>query len=105
MHPDHFDTEKDYQEIRNKVIRGANGLMNKQGIYFREVDAKALAIAKQWEDGENDYDRHHDATWSWSKGFRSYAKMHPKRFDLSIWYENVQLCGLQLESHPIMDQK
>ncbi|MCS0029956.1 hypothetical protein NB572_20855 [Vibrio alginolyticus] len=96
MNLTHASTEQNYQNIRQQVLKGANLIVNEQGsslVDFRNIDSVALAQAKLWEDN---YERHDDASWSWNKGFRSYAYRHPKRLDLAIWYANAQLCGLSI---------
>src|SRR5690606_39641158 len=56
-------------------------------------DVCSSDLANLWEQNPK---RHDDACWSWRKGFGSYAKYHPKRFELAIWFAKAQLCGLSL---------
>ncbi|MCG3727562.1 hypothetical protein EXA21_15300 [Vibrio cincinnatiensis] len=92
----HANTEQEYQNIRHQVLRDANLIIKERGaslIDFRQIDSLALAKANLWEQS---LERHDDASWSWSKGFKGYAFRHPKRLDLAIWFAKSQLCGLSL---------
>ncbi|HHG3232839.1 TPA: hypothetical protein ACPVXW_004486 [Vibrio parahaemolyticus] len=96
MNPQHANTEQEYQNIRSQVLKDANSIINERGsslVNFRNIDSLALAKAEIWEQS---IERHDDASWSWTKGFRSYAFRHPKRLDLAIWFAKAQLCGLSI---------
>jgi hypothetical protein len=65
----------------------------KEIVQLKGINSFAIAQANRWEESLS---RSDDATWSWSKGFRSYSYRHPKRFDLAIWFAKSELCGLAI---------
>lgn len=96
MNVAHKLAESKYQGFRESSLRIAEATLPaglKGVVNLHEINALALARAQQWEYSAN---RHEDASWSWRKGFGSYAKQHPKRFELAIWFAKAQLCGLSL---------
>ncbi|MBB3061403.1 hypothetical protein FHS09_002236 [Microbulbifer rhizosphaerae] len=54
------------------------------------IDSEALRCSETWLDHECSRPR---AEWSWSEAAKIYRQRHPKRFELSIWYDD-KLCGL-----------
>lgn len=96
MNAAHQFAEGKYQSLRESSLRIAQATLPaalKSVVNLDVINTLALARANLWEQNPK---RHDDASWSWRKGFGSYAKQHPKRFELSIWFAKAQLCGLSL---------
>lgn len=96
MNAAHQFAEGKYQSFRESSLRIAEATLPaglKNVVNLNEINALALAQAQQWEYSA---DRHIDASWSWRKGFSHYARQHPKRFELAIWFAKAQLCGLSI---------
>lgn len=96
MNAAHKYAEGKYQSLRESSLRIAEATLPsslKSVVNLDGINALALARANLWEQSPQ---RHDDASWSWRKGFGSYAKYHPKRFELAIWFAKAQLCGLSI---------
>lgn len=96
MNAAHKFAEGKYQSLRESSLRIAEATLPaalKNVVNLDGINSLALAKANLWEQSPK---RHDDASWSWRKGFGSYAKYHPKRFELAIWFAKAQLCGLSL---------
>lgn len=96
MNAAHQFAEGKYQSLRESSLRIAEATLPsslKSVVNLECITSLTLAKANSWEQNPK---RHDDAIWSWRRGFGSYAKQHPKRFELSIWFAKAQLCGLSL---------
>lgn len=105
MKVSHQKSEDKYAHARSRARELALVDFNaslRESVRLSDINQMALAQSKKWE-----LDPERKVDWEWqaapgdasfsppTPGHFYYAKRHPNRFELAIWYHSI-LCGLSL---------
>ncbi|MFC6924687.1 hypothetical protein [Microbulbifer taiwanensis] len=72
----------------------------RESVRLAGIDLHTRLKAKSWDDSP-----FRQVTWDWSDLVSDYVRLHPKRFELAVWYRDLFLCGLSIGRPTWSDNK
>ncbi|MCX2803131.1 hypothetical protein OQJ68_15160 [Microbulbifer thermotolerans] len=79
-----------YQQLPNILVNQRGEGILKSQISLRGLDHKTFEKLARWEESGRRI-----AEWDWREVRKKY-RTHPKRFELSIWHNDIFLCGASI---------